>query len=86
MASNSYKVPPPFDEKKLYERWKNEIEQGLAVALSLTGRVRNAALEIVAVDLNTDNGLEKKPHQVDDDYGDKACGNCRCRHDLKKKI
>ncbi|KAK9518554.1 hypothetical protein VZT92_023859 [Zoarces viviparus] len=69
MAAGNYKVPPPFDEKKSYESWKNEVEiwrlvtdlekkkQALAVALSLTGRARDSALEIAAVDLNDDEGM-----------------------------
>ncbi len=68
-AARDYKVPPSFDEKKSYESWKNEVEiwrlvtaldkkkQALAVALSLTGRARDSALEISAVDLNTDDGM-----------------------------
>ncbi|KAK9537927.1 hypothetical protein VZT92_005501 [Zoarces viviparus] len=69
MAAGNYKVPPPFDEKKSYESWKNEVEiwrlvtdlekkkQALAVALSLTGRAGDSALEIAAVDLNDDEGM-----------------------------
>ena len=62
-------VPPAFDEKKSYESWKNEVgiwrlvtdldkkKQALAVTLSLTGRARDSALEIAAVDLNEDDGM-----------------------------
>ncbi|XP_062409954.1 uncharacterized protein LOC134100639 [Sardina pilchardus] len=77
MSSKNYKVPPLFDEKKSYESWKNEVEiwklvteldknkQALAVALSLSGRARNAALEIAAADLNKDNGLTTLLHKLD---------------------
>ena len=69
MAAGHYKTPPHFDEKKSYESWKNEVEvwrlvtdleekkQALAVALSLTGRARDSALEIAAADLNVDGGM-----------------------------
>ena len=69
MAAGNYKVPPAFDEKKSYESWKNEVEiwrlvtdldkkkQALAVSLSLTGRVRDSALEIAAGDLNKDDRM-----------------------------
>ena len=77
MSSNNYKIPPLFDEKKSYESWKNEVEiwklvteldvkkQALAVALSLTGRARNTALEVAAVDLNKENGLATLLHKLD---------------------
>lgn len=71
MSHNAnYRVPPAFEEKKSYESWKNEVEmwilvteldkkkQALAVALSLTGRARDTALEIAAADLNKDGGMK----------------------------
>uniref|UniRef100_A0AAV2MPS7 Integrase catalytic domain-containing protein n=1 Tax=Knipowitschia caucasica TaxID=637954 RepID=A0AAV2MPS7_KNICA len=69
MVSN-YRVPPKFDEARPYECWKNEVsiwrlvteldktKQALAVALGLEGRARETALEISAVDLNKDDGME----------------------------
>ena len=63
-----YKNPPKFEED-CYERWKNELEiwqlvtdlekkkQALAVTLSLTGKAREAALNIKAEDLNSDEGM-----------------------------
>ncbi|XP_034552315.1 uncharacterized protein LOC117821880 isoform X2 [Notolabrus celidotus] len=77
MAAGNYKVPPPFDEKKSYESWKNEVEiwrlvtdlekkkQALAVALSLTGRARDCVLEIAAGDLNKDDGMTKLLTKLD---------------------
>jgi len=70
-ASNvtNYRLPPGLDEKKSFEKWKNEVEiwsrvtdlvkkkQALAVALSLTGRARDTALEIPADDLDKDDGM-----------------------------
>jgi len=68
MAAN-YKLPPKFDEKNSYECWKNEMamwllvtdlekpKQALAVALSLTGKARETALEVPAADLNKDTGM-----------------------------
>lgn len=78
MANNvNYRVPPAFEENKSYESWKNEIEmwkrvtelgkkkQALAVALSLTGRARDTALEITADDLNQDNGMKTLVEALD---------------------
>lgn len=68
MAQN-YKIPPKLGENISYETWKNEIEmwrlvtdlkeskQALAIALSLTGKARDTALEIKADDLNQDEGV-----------------------------
>ncbi|MGL5730564.1 MAG: hypothetical protein ACRCX5_05520, partial [Bacteroidales bacterium] len=39
------------------QSWKKK-KQALAIALSLTGRARNAALEISANDLNKDDGMK----------------------------
>ena len=64
-----YKNSPKFEED-CYERWKNELEiwqlvtdlekkkQALAVTLSLTGKAREAALNIKAEDLNSDEGMK----------------------------
>ncbi|CAL9707805.1 unnamed protein product [Knipowitschia caucasica] len=69
MACN-YRVPPPFEEGKLYESWKNEVgiwarvtdlekkKQALAVALSLSGRARETAMEIPVDELNEDTGMK----------------------------
>lgn len=69
MAQN-YKIPPKFDDKVTYETWRNEIKmwtlvtdldpkkQALAVALSLTGRTRETALELKAEDLNNEDGMD----------------------------
>ena len=78
MANNiNYRVPPAFEEKKSYESWKNEVEmwkrvteldkkkQALAVALSLTGRARDTALEISADVLNADDGMAKLVEALD---------------------
>ncbi|XP_013861036.1 UDP-N-acetylglucosamine transferase subunit ALG13 homolog isoform X2 [Austrofundulus limnaeus] len=67
MVSN-YRVPPTFEEGKPYESWKNEVniwtrvtdleskKQALAVALALSGRARDTAMEIPVDDLNKDTG------------------------------
>ena len=66
---NNYKVPPLFDERKSYESCKitklDAKKLALAVALSLTGRARNAALEVAAVDLNKENGLTTLLQKLD---------------------
>ena len=68
MASN-YKNPPKFETTSTYETWKNEVEiwqlvteldkkkQALALTLSLSGKAREAALNIKAEDLNKDDGM-----------------------------
>ena len=69
MAAANYKIPPTFDEGKPYESWKNEVQmwtrvtelgkkkQALAVALALTGRARETAMEVPIDDLNKDAGM-----------------------------
>ena len=64
-----YKNPPKLEED-CYERWKNELEiwqlvrdlekkkRALAVTLSLTGKAREAVLNIEAEDLNRDEGMK----------------------------
>lgn len=68
MATN-YKNPPKFEDGMTYERWKNELavwelvtdleakKRALAMTLTLTGRAREAALEVPAADLNKDDGI-----------------------------
>lgn len=76
MAAN-YKNPPTFDEGKPYESWKNEVDmwirvtdltkkkQALAVALGLTGRARETAMEIPVDDLNKDTGMTTLLEKLD---------------------
>lgn len=77
MVSN-YRVPPTFDEGKPYESWKNEVgiwtrvteleksKQALAVALALSGRARETAMEIPVDDLNADTGMTTLLAKLDD--------------------
>lgn len=77
MVSN-YRVPPTFDEGKPYESWKNEVaiwtrvtdlekkKQALAVALALSGRARETAMEIPVDDLNKDTGMDTLLTKLDD--------------------
>lgn len=70
MATANYKVPPKFDESRPYKCWKNEIaiwklvteldkkKQALAVVLGLEGRAKDIAMEIPALDLNNNNGMD----------------------------
>ena len=65
----NYKNPPILSDEKGYV-WRNEIsmwqlvtdldqkKQALAVTLCLSGRAREAALEIKAEELNTDDGMK----------------------------
>uniref|UniRef100_M4AZE1 Integrase catalytic domain-containing protein n=1 Tax=Xiphophorus maculatus TaxID=8083 RepID=M4AZE1_XIPMA len=77
MVSN-YRVPPTFEERKPYESWKNEVniwtrvtdlekkKQALAVALALSGRARDTAMEIPVDDLNKDTGMTTLFAKLDD--------------------
>ena len=77
MVSN-YRVPPTFEEGKPYESWKNEVniwtrvtdldkeKQALAVALALSGRARDTAMEIPVDDLNKDTGMGTLLAKLDD--------------------
>lgn len=77
MVSN-YRIPPIFDEGKPYESWKNEVgiwtrvteleksNQVLAMALALSGRARETAMEIPVDDLNADNGMATLLAKLDD--------------------
>lgn len=77
MVSN-YKVPPTFEEGKSYESWKNEVniwtrvtdldkkKQALAVALALSGRARDTAMETPVDDLNKDTGMGTLLARLDD--------------------
>ena len=56
--AQSYKIPPKLSEEITYETWKNEVriwsmvtdladtKQAPAIALSLTGKARETAMEI----------------------------------------
>ena len=69
-SSSSLKTPPLWEDGKSFEKWKSEMElwaliteldkkkRGPVVALTLTGRKREIALEIKAEDLNKDEGLK----------------------------
>ena len=75
--ATGYKNPPRFEEEAGYENWKNEFEiwmlvtdlekkkQALAVTLSLTGKAREAALNIKAEDLNKDDVIITLIHTLD---------------------
>ena len=75
--AQSYKIPPKFGPETNYETWKNEIEMwrlvtdldrkkhALAVTLSLTGKAREAALELDADDLNKNDGLVRLLNALD---------------------
>ena len=66
----NYKSPPILSDEKGYDVWRNEIsmwqlvtdldqkKQALAVTLCFSGRAREAALEIKAEELNTNNGTK----------------------------
>ena len=70
MASQSYKNPPALADDKQYEMWVKEVvlwsaccklekkEQGPALALSLSGNARQAALNVDVAILKSDEGLD----------------------------
>ena len=76
-ASNSTRNPPAFTDVKQYETWKKEVslwqicckldkkEQAPALALSLTGSGRDAALELGVEELNADDGVAKLLAKLD---------------------
>ena len=67
--ATSYKNPPALNDEIPYEKWTKEIklwsivsktsksEQAAAVALSLQGRARKAAMELHLEELNSESGL-----------------------------
>ena len=69
-AKASLKTPPPMRSGSSYDDWKKEIQvwklltdlekekQGPALLLSLSGKARDAALELDIVDISTAIGLE----------------------------
>ena len=77
MMSTGVRKPPIFLESKSYEVWKKEVqlwkiccridkkEQGPALALSLTGSAREAALELEVTELNSDDGVDKLITKLD---------------------
>ena len=77
--SSGYKNPPKFEEDR-YEQWKSELEiwqlvtdleskkRALAVTLSLTGKAREAALNIKSDELNSEDGMKKLLKTLDKLY------------------
>ena len=69
MASNSYRNPPVLNEDTQYESWVKEVDlwsacckleqnqQGPALALSLSGNARQAALNVDSGTLKSNGGL-----------------------------
>ena len=76
-AMPNYRNPPKLLDTHLYETWVKELklwaicskvaksEQGPAVALSLEGRARDAALELDIAELSADDGLDRLIKQLD---------------------
>ena len=76
MAFN-YKAPPELKDKSKYETWKKELslwqiftdlsksKQAPAICLSLSGRAREAALEINIDKLHSDNGVQELITELD---------------------
>ena len=70
MASK-YKAPPEWEEGKIFEKWQDEVQlwllvtdleeakRGPALALSLSGRKREIALDIPPTELTDEGGVQK---------------------------
>ena len=82
MSSTKFSITPPlWNDEVPFERWNAEIQlwvavtdlakakQGPAVALSLTGRKREAALEFSSVELNAEDGLTKLLDKLKSKFG-----------------
>ena len=75
--ATSYKNPPTLTDDKAYQTWKNEVrmwatvtelaksKMGVAVALSLSGKARDAAVDIDVTVLNADDGLDRLLLELD---------------------
>ena len=73
----SIRNPPILVDGKQYEIWKKEVdlwqlccklekkEQGPALALSLTGKAREAALELRVEEINADDGVKHLTDKLD---------------------
>ena len=71
MASSNIKTPPTLDQHKDYESWEKSFKlwqlvtdlkpekQGPALALALTGKARDVALELSVDDMSKDDGVSK---------------------------
>ena len=79
MVAN-YKAPPLLKEDSNYELWKKEItlwktftdldakKQGPAICLSLTGKAREAALELSVENFSSDTGVVQLLAKLDELY------------------
>ena len=79
MAAN-YKASPLLKDDSNCELWKKEIKlwktftdldaekQGPAICLSLTGKAREAALELLVEDLSSETGVVQLLAQLDELY------------------
>ena len=80
MADKDIRTPPALREDIPFENWKKEIsiwqrfttlsprKQALAIFLSLTGKAREAVLELDIDTLNTDDGVDRVLEQLDKLY------------------
>ena len=75
--ATSYKNPPTLTDDKAHQTWKNEVrmcatvtelaksKMGVAVALSLSGKARDAAVDIDVTVLNAHDGLDRLLLELD---------------------
>lgn len=86
-GSNIIQDSPKLGDDTCYETWKNEMrmwqlvtdlhvkKQALAVALSLSGKAWERALELSTSDLNTDTGIDILFKELDLTYKKTAIDN-----------
>ena len=79
-TGRSYKNPPTLSDDIQYESWVKEVqlwslcckldksEQGPALALSLSGNSRDAAMDIDVATLNSNDGLQSIINKLDGLY------------------
>ena len=78
--AKSFKNPPKLEQFDNYESWERSLKlwrmatdlpkakQGIAVALSLTGKARDTVVELDLDDINSDNGLDLVIAELDKIY------------------
>ena len=89
--SSFVKTPPTWETDMPYDAWKNEVDiwkrltdlpakkLGLAVALSLSGRRREVAMEVGGETLESENGLKDLLEKLDSIFGKEQLTNLtRC--------
>ena len=101
-AARSIRNPPTLVDSKQYEIWKKEVElwqicckldkkeQGPALALSLTGKAKEAALELSVTELNADGGVKTLTDKLDGlflkDENQRICVSLKSFEQYKREV